>query len=49
MIAVLNAAQIKEARDATSLAEIPDAVLALAIEDWAWVETIAEQLKAKAA
>jgi hypothetical protein len=49
MIAVLNAAQIKEARDAKSLADIPDAVLALAIEDFSWVETIAEQLKAKAA
>jgi hypothetical protein len=49
MIAVLKAAQIKEALGAKSLAEIPDAVLELAIEDWAWVETIAEQLKAKAA
>jgi hypothetical protein len=28
---------------------IPDAVLALAIEDWTWVETVAEQLKTKAA
>jgi hypothetical protein len=49
MIAVLKAAQIKEALEARSLAEIPDAVLRLAIEDWAWVETVAEQLKAKAA
>jgi hypothetical protein len=49
MIAVLKAAQIKEALDARSLVEIPDGVLRLAIEDWAWVETIAEQLKAKAA
>jgi hypothetical protein len=49
MIAVLKAAQIKEALGAKSLAEIPDAVLKLAIEDWAWVETVAEQLKAKAA
>jgi hypothetical protein len=49
IIAVLKAAQIKEAWDAKSLAEIPDAVLALAIEDWTWVETVAEQLKAKAA
>jgi AAA domain len=49
MIAVLKASQIKEALDIKSLAEIPDAVLRLAIEDWAWVETVAEQLKAKAA
>jgi hypothetical protein len=49
MIAVLKASQIKEALDIKSLAEIPDAVLRLAIEDWAWVETIAEQLKTKAA
>jgi AAA domain len=49
VIAVLKAAQIKEARDAKSLAEIPDAVLRLAIEDWAGVEHTAEQLKAKVA
>jgi hypothetical protein len=49
IIAVLKAAQIKEALEARSLAEIPDAVLRLAIEDWTWVETIAEQLKTKAA
>jgi hypothetical protein len=49
VIAVLKASQIKGARDATSLAEIPDAVLRLAIEDWAVVEQTAEQLKAKAA
>jgi hypothetical protein len=49
VIAVLKAAQIKEARDAKSLAEIPDAVLRLAIEDWAGVEHTAEQLKAEAA
>jgi hypothetical protein len=49
MIAVLKAAQIKEALEARSLAEIPDAVLRLAIEDWTWVEAVAEQLKAKAA
>jgi hypothetical protein len=49
MIAVLRASQIKEARDATSLAEIPDAVLRLAIEDWAGVEQTAEQVRAKAA
>ena len=49
MIAVLKASQIKEARDATSLAEIPDAVLRMAIEDWAGVEQTAERLRAKAA
>jgi hypothetical protein len=49
VIAVLKAAQIKEARDAKSLAEIPDAVLRLAIEDWAGVEHTAEQLKAEVA
>jgi AAA domain len=49
MIAVLKAAQIKEALDAKSLADIPEAVLQLAIEDWTWVETVAEQLKSKAA
>ena len=49
IIAVLKAAQIKEALGAKSLAEIPDAVLTLAIEDFSWVETVAEQLKAKAA
>jgi hypothetical protein len=49
IIAVLKAAQIKEALEAKSLAEIPDAVLRLAIEDFSWVETIAEQLRAKAA
>ena len=49
MIAVLKASQIKEALDIKSLAEIPDAVLRLATEDWAWVETVAEQLKTKAA
>jgi hypothetical protein len=49
IIAVLKAAQIKEARDSESLAQIPDAVLRLAIENWTWVETVADQLKAKAA
>jgi hypothetical protein len=49
IIAVLKAAQIKEALEASSLAEIPDAILRLAIEDFSWVETVAEQLKAKAA
>jgi AAA domain len=49
IIAVLQAAQIKEARNINSLAEIPDAVLRLAIENWTWLETVAEQLKAKAA
>ena len=49
MIAVLKASQIKEAREAKSLAEIPDAVLRLAIEDWAGMEQTAEQLKTKAA
>jgi AAA domain-containing protein len=49
IIAVLKAAQIKEARNIKSLAEIPDAVLRLAIENWTWLETVAEQLKAKAA
>jgi AAA domain-containing protein len=49
IIAALKAAQIKEARNIKSLAEIPDAVLRLAIENWTWLETVAEQLKAKAA
>jgi AAA domain-containing protein len=49
IIAVLKAAQIKEARDAKSLTEISDAVLRLAIQNWTWLETVAEQLKAKAA
>jgi hypothetical protein len=49
IIAVLKAAQIKEALVAKSLAEIPDVVLGLAIENWTWVETVAEQLRAKAA
>jgi hypothetical protein len=49
IITVLKAAQIKEARDAKSLAEIPDAVLRLAIENWTWLETVADQLKAEAA
>jgi hypothetical protein len=49
VIAVLKASQIKKAKDAKSLAEIPDAVLRMAIEDWAGVEQTAEQLRAKAA
>jgi hypothetical protein len=49
MIAVLKAAQIKEARDAKSLAEVPDAVLRLAIENWDQVQQGCDELKAKAA
>ena len=45
----LEFATVQEARDATSLAEIPDSVLRMAIEDWAGVEQTAEQLRAKAA
>ena len=49
VIAVLKGYRSRKLGEAKSLAEIPDAVLRRAIEDWAGVEQTAERLKAKAA